>query len=199
MTYRIPRSDICMSDAMPFNQHWEARIPVPIEELGDLGTAFHSAFGSLLPGDQIEVCSFERVGGDWRRLLEIATFRIVEKTAERAEAVRVGKVFSVPEPMAKISETTVSQLVIVDVGKAFEVRDAAGNIIEQFVDKAQAEVFRDREMARGMKGVAGLSVKRVFGGKFNVIDSGGGVLGEFGNKAAAEAYISKAPAEPKAA
>ena len=189
--YRIPTGDICMSEGMPFSQHYEARIPVPLSEIEeDPGLALHGAHGSMHPGDQVIVCSFERVGNDWRRLKEVATYRIVAK-GKFLEAIRVSKITTVPAAKPIPIGAPLVELDIVTVGNNnFEVRDRAGNVVEQFGDRQQAEEFRKREMDRGVTGIAGLAVKRAFGGKFNVIDSAGDVVvADFPTKAAAEAYI----------
>ena len=132
MTYRIPRADMVMSDPMPFNQHWEARIPVPISFIeDDAGLAFHAAFTSLQPGDSVTVCAFERAAGKWGYVKEVAEFRVTEKNESTIRAVRVGDVFEVPAPKKNEIIGGVIALDIVPVRGAFEVRDRRGNVVGQ--------------------------------------------------------------------
>lgn len=202
MTYPIPRNDLCMSDSMPFCQKWQARIGFPISFIDDdPGKAFHAAYSSLQPGDEIAVCAFEKDGGDFAYLRETATYRIIAKhkpdeTMRKGgilEACRVGDIFEVPKRNQALTENGVLALDIVPTGqKAYEVRDRAGNVIESFVgvdaDDAlrQATEFRDRE--QGRSGVVGLTMKKGFG-KHYVCDPSGAIKAEFTTKTEAEAFM----------
>lgn len=76
---RAKPQDLCMSDASPFQQHYEyqtvARLP---DVLND--QFFMPLRAQLYAGDEITLCRFDNLGGDSRRkrkLLEIATVRVV--------------------------------------------------------------------------------------------------------------------------
>lgn len=147
MSYKIPRSDLCMSDAMPFSQHWEARIPVTIEAMGDAGEALTAAYSSLRPGDSVSICAFTK--NDWARLAEIATFRIVKRDHTRIYAMQIGSTLKVSEDKvnAKIDDTI--ELEVVKVGSAYEVRDKRTTAtLDVFVSKEQAEAYVAREEAK---------------------------------------------------
>lgn len=198
--YRIPLQDLASSDDAQFGLRWEARIPVPIAEIEeDLSAAFQSRHGAIKTGDQVTVGAFDPQGGQWRdsgtaRLREMATYRIVTKGQHTLEAIRIGDVLIVPEEIAApaIEPPMTLQVVPVesDGNKSFEVRDSKGNVLEQFADQKQADDFAKRESDRGMSGVAGLQVKRAFGGRFKVVDSAGDLVETFPNKAQAEAFVS---------
>lgn len=198
--YRIPLQDLASSDDAQFGLHWEARIPVPIAEIEEnLSAAFQSRHGAIRTGDQVTVGAFDPQGGQWRdsgtaRLREMAIYRIVSKGQHDLEAIRVGDILVVPDEIqAPVSEPPMTLEVVpveTDNGTSYEVRDKKGNVIEQFAEESQATEFTGREAGRGMAGVAGLQVKRAFGGRFKVIDSAGDLVETFSSKAEAEAYVS---------
>lgn len=141
--YPIPRSDICMSDAMPFSQHWEARVPVPIKEIGDVGHALHAAYSSLRPGDSITICSFE--SKNWTHLLEVANFRIASMENSKIEVLQVGGITRFTAPKKEVKIARGDPLLVIPVNNTYEVRDEIGNTLEVFVDKRQADDFARRE------------------------------------------------------
>ncbi len=148
MTYRIPRADLIMAEAMPFQQHWEARVPVPIDKLGDLGLAFHNAFSSIRLGDRIDVCFFEQmkvVSGETEGVMrETATFRVTSRDLEksRMEVVQIGETFKIAPPKVLKPNTPRVEMHKVKVAeKAWDIRDNLGNVIEQVGSAAQASEF----------------------------------------------------------
>ena len=147
--YRIPRSDICMADAMPFHQHWEARVPVPIKEVGDVGLALHAAFSSIKPGDEVVLCAFDK--HDWLHMIELATYRITSTDDNRIKVVQVGEIVAVPKAKKIKALAPGEPLDIKEVNGTFQVRDGKGNVIETFVERKQAEAFARREGERSAK------------------------------------------------
>jgi hypothetical protein len=139
MLYRIPRADICMGEAAQFGQRWEARVPVPISKIDDIGLALHSAFSSFRVGDLVNVCAFDDRG--WTALTEIGSYRIQSLDHDRIKTVQVGEIVKVPKPKAPGALKPGEKLNVVAVNNCFEVRDPKGNVIETFVDRKQADTF----------------------------------------------------------
>ena len=195
--YPIPRSDMCMSDPMPFSQHWDARVPVPISSIDDIGRSLQAAYTSLKPGDLVHMCSFER--NDWTRLTEVASFRVVSCDNSVIETVQVSDTIKVPAKRVESGAEIAAKYEIIKMGHAFEVRDGHGNTIEVFVAHDQAVAFietmknKSRPNAPSLStGRGDLSIKRGFAGKFIVTNQSGEPVKEFPNKAAAEQFISAA-------
>ncbi len=190
----IPRSDICMSDAMPFSQHWEARVAAMIEDIDDLGFALQTAYASFKPGDLVNICAY--ANNRWERLVEVASFRIVSCDNRKIETVLVTPITRVPAARFAPGEVDPSKLVKVNVGKSWEVRDERGNILEAFVDEKQAQAFIDaaqrpvKQIQEDPIDFAELSIKRGFQGRFSVIQPDGTIVKECKNKAEAEAFIA---------
>lgn len=143
--YMIPRSDVCMADAMQFNQHFEVRIPVPIKSIPDIGLALQSAASIMRSGDQVTVCAFE--DKSWRALTEVATYRV----AGAGRALRLFRVFGpvlVPKEMREEAKAVANILSVKPLGSGFVVVDAYDNQIEQFAEEGQAQAFARRENAK---------------------------------------------------
>lgn len=138
-TYRIPRADICMSDAMPFHQHWEARAPLSIARLGDVGAALQVMVSAFRPGDLVHLCAYD--SARFERLTEVASFRIAAIEDNRIKAVQIGQTASVPQPRPLKPVPPGEKLSVVQAGASFEVHDSKGNMIETFVERGQADAF----------------------------------------------------------
>lgn len=81
--HRAKQGDLCMSDAMPYQQHHEYRTTLPLSEvLHD--KFFLSVSGNLRVGDNITICRYDRVDVQHRssKLLEIADVRVAETGKE---------------------------------------------------------------------------------------------------------------------
>lgn len=85
--HRARPADLCMSDAMPWQQHWEYRTTLPLADI------LHERFflpvrTTLRPGDSVTFCRYDMQDVTHKRcrLLEIATARVVA-SGEKAEAV----------------------------------------------------------------------------------------------------------------
>jgi len=139
--YRIPAQDLCMGDPAPFGQRWEARVPLPLSEIGDLARALHSRYSEYRPGDLVNICSFDSLR--WNHLQEMATFRIVSIDHNALAIVQIGEIVVVPKPAPVVVNPEMPDLKIVPLNNTFEVRDGQGNVIDLFVERKQAEVFID--------------------------------------------------------
>lgn len=142
--YLIQRHDLCMTDPAPFNQHWEARIAVPVSSI-DIGKALQPCGSALRAGDLVNITSFTR--RDWLVMTEVASFRVASN-ASKVVVVQVGNTVAVPEHDVNRAENETVRLAIVQVGAAYIVQDEKGNDLETFVDMAQAETFKQREERR---------------------------------------------------
>lgn len=195
MTYMIPRTDICMNDPMPFSQHWEIRIPISIEALGDLGASLRNSYDQFKPGDMINVCCFQ--SRKWERVTELAAFRVTACNPLKIETIQVTETIKVPAQDPSADPTSQQNLKLVEVRGAFEVRDALDNVIELFVEREQAVSFiesykkitapkeaskpEDRSKWTILKGAAG---------KWLVKNEAGEMMKEFSNRADAEKYLA---------
>lgn len=142
MLYRLPRTDICMSESMPFNQHWEARVPLPIAKIDDIGLALHAVYASFRVGDLVNVCAFE--SRSWETLIEVASFRVHNLDNGRIKVLQIGETVKVPKTKTDARVKPGEPLNVVPVNGTFEVRDGKGSTIETFVDRKQAEAFARR-------------------------------------------------------
>lgn len=192
--YVIPRTDICMSDPMPFSQHWEVRIPVTIDMLGSLGAALQNSYMQFKPGDLVQVAAF--TDKDFKRLLEVADFRIVSCNARTLEAVQITETVRVPAVLPENDPASQQNLVIKEVRGAFEVNDQLGNTLDAFVDKKQAQAFIDsyRKITAPAKPAtvqdrSGWQVRKSVNGKWTVRDAEGALIQEFSRREEADTFI----------
>lgn len=191
--YRIERSNIVMCEPMPFNQHWEARVAVPIDEL-DVGEALIPNFTSFRPGDLVNICAFEK--NDWRRLKEIAAFRIVSCDDKRIEAIMVSDIIKVSERKPAQQVVSEVKLEIVQTGRAFEVRDQFGNTLDSFVERSQAEAFMGQQPGQLKPQVkddrSAWKINRTPQGRFLVQNDKGEPMKEFKKREEAEEFLKAA-------
>ena len=196
--YYIPRIDICMSDAMPFSQHWEIRIPMTIEKLGNLGTALQNSFDQFKAGDLVQVSAF--TDKNYVRLLETADFRIVSCFGRKIEAIQTTETIKVPAPRPEMDPSSKQNLHIVSktAGNqtAFEVQDGLGNVIELFVDEKQAHEFianYEKITTEPPKPVAedrsSWFVKKSVTGKWTVRNNKNELIKEFSSRSEAEDFL----------
>jgi hypothetical protein len=146
MIYRIPRSDIVMSDPMPFNQHWEARVSVPIDEIGDVGLALHSAYAAFRVGDKVNICAFAT--RDWQEMTEVAEFRIHSLANSRVRTMRVGATAKVPKEVSPKVGAPGAPLTVKPADNVFNVCDG-DHVVEVFVERKQAEAFARQNSPSG--------------------------------------------------
>jgi len=197
MGYLIRRQDVSMTEAMPFQQHFEVRIPLSIEKVGDLGAALQDCSSILKSGDLLNVCSFS--DANYSRLTEVVSIRVVSCDRNRIEVIQVSELIKVPEQkkVVDVSSNTNLRIVKVNNGRAYEVRDDGNNTVELFVDEAQAKQFIDNYTARLPKAKevekedrANWTLARSKqSGKFLVKNGNGEVLKEFSDEKSAQRFL----------
>jgi hypothetical protein len=147
-TSTIQRHNLCMSDAAPFNQHWEARLTGTLEG-ADVGAALQPCISSVKPGDLVNVTAYEDY--TWSRMTEVQSFRVVA-VSDKVEVLAVSKLFSVPADKPKVDEgTTPVKYDVVEENGSWVVKDHMGKDVESFTDKVQAEAFKIREEGRAKR------------------------------------------------
>lgn len=191
--YLIPRSDMCMTDPMPFCQHWEARVSVPIASIDNVGAALRDAYDALKAGDLVNISAFE--DKMWLKLTESAAFRVVSCIDKRVQVVQVSPTVIVRPGESKQDSPPEMELSVIKVRGAYEVRDPLNNTLDAFVDEEQAKSYvRVAQNPSSVKidegGKEVLTVSRGFGGKFIVRNSVGALVREFPNKTQAEEFVS---------
>lgn len=151
MNERISPQDIVMSDAMPYQQHWEARIVGTAETLGTALTPelFLSNRDRLRAGDQVSICAFE--SRNWDVLTAIVTVRVVFVEQHAVEIMPTSEVIAVERHDPEISEPTedANRFYVRGVGGgSFAVYDknarqgkSQGRALDTFKDKAAAEAY----------------------------------------------------------
>lgn len=189
----IPRHDICMCEAMPFNQHWEARIPVPIEEV-NFNIAFQQIYTSLKAGDLVRVCYFDRNGGEWGRLREVVSVNIVDVANRKIETVFATDILKVKDSRDDPQNVKNVSLEVVKVGNAFEVKDTNGNTIEVFVEEEQANEFKKRNTPKALIDARDVdrskwTITRGFQGRKTIKNENGEVVRSFKTQEEAEHFI----------
>ncbi len=95
---RLKPGDITMADAMPFQQHFEARTALPLERVINDQWLLNQR-DQIYAGDVISVCRMDVLTSDRRgaRLLEVATVRVVEITANAVRLHLIGEIEVLPE------------------------------------------------------------------------------------------------------
>ena len=91
--FRLRPGDLCMSEAMPFQQHHEAKVVVPIADCLT-PTFFLNIKDRLRPGDKVTICRF--ADHTAQRLAETADLRIVEKSNDGVRLHLIGEIVEIP-------------------------------------------------------------------------------------------------------
>lgn len=139
---RARGADLCMSDAMPFQQHWEHRTTWPLADvLND--KYFLNVRDQLRAGDAITICRYDGRDANHTtvQLLEVASVRIIACGRDKpnvplvviGEIQRVGKEVAGPGPL---------EVVKGKAGKYVLVRGE--DTVEEFGSKAEAEAARKK-------------------------------------------------------
>lgn len=142
---RLKPADLCMAEAMPFQQHHECRVAESLAEA--LG---HDFFGNvranLRPGDLVTVVGYE--DDSWARVAQVAALRIVE-SGETVRYHLVGGIEDVAaaeaagetEPVAHYSDGTWT---VARRGNAkWCVLDGDGVVKAEGLDKKTADAVAD--------------------------------------------------------
>jgi len=144
--YRLKGKDFASCEGMPFQQHFEARVDRPLDDL-DLHEFFRDLQSALRVGDQVTVCAY--MDNTWQVLMEVGTCRVIEKDArdKRITGAWIGKPYEVPKPdmekksfKAKERKLTIKK----EFGGGFTVQDDKGAVIERVKTKKEAEDYVDR-------------------------------------------------------
>lgn len=141
MPYRIKAQDIAMADAMPFCQHHEVRVRIPLAEALSSEMLFLDVRSNLRPGDRVYVTYF-----DDGVPAEEAELRILSSSATGVTFGIKGEIqrYTVDAQVETSPDETVAEL-LVKRGRPgeFKVEDPAGNTLEIFKTKAAAQEYAD--------------------------------------------------------
>lgn len=143
MSFRLSPKNLCMSDAMPWQQHYEARIAG--RDINDVLTPhlFIDVRANLKAGDEVMVCGYS--DQTWKRLTQFVRLRIYAVSADGVEFMRDGEVIGIPlrkdEPAPK--KAAARELdVAKEFGGGFNVIDKkTGHVLEKFKTKKDAEQY----------------------------------------------------------
>ncbi len=139
--FRAKSGDLCMSDAMPWQQSWQYRTCLPIADVVN-DDFFRSVQSMLRAGDSITVCQFDKFDARGAKLLAFVTVRVASSAPDAVKIVCVGDVVTVDyEDQKPASPSSAGYVVRKQFGGGFAVEDATGNVIEQLKTKAEAEEF----------------------------------------------------------
>lgn len=148
--YRARAQDLCMNDAMPFQQQFQYRTTLPLRDI------VHERFflplaPNLRPGDQIRMVSYDRPSGG--SVLEIVDVIVANKRPNAVVIVLLGDVRaiepcqSMPKPMPTPPREKYAQgdaQAVWNVGKrAYDVK-VGGKVVATEADQDKA-----KKMARG--------------------------------------------------
>lgn len=95
---RLKAVDLCMAEAVPFQQRHECRISCPIEEVLD-GAYFTAVKANLRAGDVISVCRY--ADASFQKVLQWAELRVMEISPDKFRLHLRDTI----EPAAKSAET----------------------------------------------------------------------------------------------
>lgn len=152
---RIKPGDFCASEAMPFQQHHEARTVFDIVEVANSNQALMNVRSNIYVGDRITICSYDTIKNDRRAeviLKGLAVVRVSKITKDSVETVietkpiRFAPVSREEDLSNDIEELRVKRA----FGGVFVVEDNMGNVLDQFKTKSAATEYAER----GMKGAA---------------------------------------------
>lgn len=97
--HRAKTPDLCMSDAMPFQQHFEYRTQLPLKDI--INERFFLPCGaSLRPGDRIAVVRYDGpvAAHHQARVVEFVSVRVIAKSSQAIELLPEGEIINVPKP-----------------------------------------------------------------------------------------------------
>ena len=138
--YRISPSQLCMSDAMPFQQHFEARVAG--RDIKDVisDQLFLNVNSNLKVGDEIVLCGY--ADQTWQTLQQFARLRVTSVSREAIKLLQEGDVVEIPVDMQMEQGKKPESVVEVRraFGGTFNVLDKKkDSVLESFKTKAEAE------------------------------------------------------------
>ena len=148
--YRAKASDLCMSEAMPFQQQFQYRTTLPLKDV------VHEKFflpvaANLRAGDQIRMVSYDRPAGG--SVLELVDVIVIEKKPDAVVVVPLEEARAI-EPRRDEKEdapvTPRDRYVSGDASAVWNVGKRAYDIkISGEVVATEADADKARRMARG--------------------------------------------------
>lgn len=148
MPFRLSSRDLCQCEAMPFQQHHEARVERPLDDL-DLEDFFQNVQANLRVGDEVTVCAYR--DNKWDELMEVGVCRIVfmqpksQGGIPKVKAVWMGETVKVPDEIKAVPrpEREMKLFIKKEFAGGFIIEDEKGALIERFNTKAEAEAYID--------------------------------------------------------
>lgn len=138
---------VTMCEAMPFQQHFEARVYGPLDDL-DLSQCFRN-ISNFEVGDQVTICAYMPFS-DWGQLMEVGTARVIAGGKNRGKPPKlawVSAIFPVPQDADSKNKFENKQQKLYpkkEFGGGFTVQDDKGNVIERVKTKKEALDYIDR-------------------------------------------------------
>lgn len=147
---RCKSGDLCMSDAAPFQQHWECRTTWPLADV------IHDKYflpmrNQLRSGDSITLCRYDAADPSHQKLklLEVANVRVLS-AGMSAETVPLAVIGGIEDFSAESTEQDQKPKNELAVAKGFagKWRVVRGDtLIEEFGSKAEAEAALAQRIA----------------------------------------------------
>ena len=142
MSFRLSPKNFCMSDAMPFQQHHEARVFG--RDLNDVLTDqfLLNVRSNIKVGDEVVICGYS--DENMKRLMQFARVRVFSTTKDGVIFQIDGEVIGIPlienEPEPPKPEPKYE---VVRGLRCFNVVDKKADVVlETFRTKVEAEVWR---------------------------------------------------------
>ena len=141
--FRLKGKDFASCEGMPFQQHFEARVDRPLDDL-DMNELFRDLQAALRVGDQVTICAY--MDNRWETLMQVGVARIVAKDSrdKNIQGAWVTKPYDVPKPdmekkafRAKERKLTIKK----EFGGGFTIQDDRGAVIERVKTKAEASDY----------------------------------------------------------
>ena len=143
-TFELKPGNITACEGMPFQQHFEARVDRPLDDL-DMDRFFAGLQDMLRIGDQITVCAY--FNDRWDQLMQVGVCRIINKANKEIQAAWVGGFVDVPQPSDEKKQFENKERKLYskkEFGGGYTVQDDKGNVIERFKTKAEAHDYIKR-------------------------------------------------------
>jgi len=99
--HRAKTLDMCMANAMPYQQHYEYRTTLALSEVIN-DKFFLPMRGQLYPGDSITLCRLNSTNGSRKDtiLSEVATVRVISAGDDGVPLKLIGEIVKIEAPVA---------------------------------------------------------------------------------------------------
>ncbi len=131
MNERARPGDLCMADAMPFQQHHEYRTHLDIEAVLADPAFFLNVRDRLRPGDAVTICRYE--DRSFRRVVAVADARVTAVSGTAVELHRRGGADEIPAGRGGWKARWVNQNFL------WGVYDGGGRRVVKGLDKETAQ------------------------------------------------------------